>query len=75
MADPIDISEQWVEVALQGGEWECRDAGEGLSTIERYTGDDCQQFLGTALPYQDACHVERLLELLSAAQAEGRVSP
>lgn len=69
--DPLEVAAQWVEVALQGQPWECRDVGEGFSRIERGTDadSDAQCFIATPLPYEEACYIERLLEVARAASA------
>ena len=65
--DPIDIAEQWVEVALQGRPWETRSSAtqENECWLERGTtrDGDWEQLISTPLPYADACIIERLLEV------------
>ena len=45
------------------------DAGEGLSYIERGTGEDAVRFLSVPIPYDDAEKVEALLAEIERLRA------
>ncbi len=64
--DPVDVAEEWVEVALQGQPWEARDAdGQPPCVVQRGTDrdGDCQNFIEAELSCLDAAIIERLLEV------------
>ena len=41
--------------------WETREAPNGLSFVERGTGEQTERFINYPLPYENACKIEALL--------------
>lgn len=63
--DAVDLAEDFVAYALGGDSWECRqdNVDPVMSWIERGVGEDCERFLDVPINYDNACRIERLLEV------------